>query len=485
VNKFGCWMYVVCLLIAGATITSPGQTFKTLASFDGPNGSYSIAPLVQGADGNFYGTTDEGGTSGLGTVFKITQSGKLTSLHSFCTQVSCSDGKLPAAALIRGMDGNFYGTTESGGNGLYGGGTIFKITPTGWLTTLYSFCLQTNCPDGDSPNSLVQGFDGNFYGTTYGGGASNWGSVFKMTPQGKLVTLYSFCAESACTDGSSPESGLMQSDDGDFYGTTYGGSNQCSGSANCGTVFKISPSGQLVTLYAFCALPNCADGSQPSGLALGSNGSFYGTTYSGGTCGYGTFFSIGTAGLTTIYSFCAQTFESANPVGTPVQGSDGRFYGTTSGGSGGTGTVFKITPGGDLTTLYTFCSQMGCADGSDPLSGLVQGTNGSFYGTTVQGGNLNCDQPYGCGTIFALSVGLRPFIETEPTFEKVAAKVIILGTSLTGATSVTFNGTAAQFTVISSSEIKTTVPVGATTGKVEVVTPQGTLLSNVNFRVLP
>ena len=170
--------------------------------------------------------------------------------------------------------------------------------------------------------------------------------------------------------------------------------------------------------------------------------------------------------------------DGADPIGGLVQAADGNFYGTASGGGGeNVGTVFEITSGGTLTMLYSFCSVTNCTDGNGPHAGLVQATDGNFYGTTYAGGTP------GEGTVFSLSKGLGPFVETHPTSGKVGAKVRILGTDLTGATSVTFNGTAATFTVVSKSEITTTVPTGATTGKVKVVTPSRTLSSNVPFRV--
>ena len=183
--------------------------------------------------------------------------------------------------------------------------------------------------------------------------------------------------------------------------------------------------------------------------------------------------------LTTLYSFCSQTdcTDGVGPVAGLVQTTNGDLYGTTSGSPDCCGTVFKITQSGMLTTLYSFCSQSGCADGLAPDAGLVQATNGDLYGTT-NGGGANND-----GTVFSLSVGLGPFVETLPTSGSAGAAVKILGTNLTGATSVSFNGVGAVFEVVSSSEITATVPTGATTGSVQVVTPNGTLSSNVPFRV--
>ena len=355
------------------------------------------------------------------------------------------------------------------------------------FTTLFSF----NYTDGAySEAELVQATNGNLYGTTGGGGANgNYGTVFKITPSGTLTTLYSFCSQSGCTDGSNPYAGVVQATNGDFYGTTgYGGAN-CA-PTGCGTIFKMTPSGTLTTLYSFCSQSGCTDGEYPFGaLVQATNGNLYGTTRFGGANGnYGTVFKITPGGtLTTLYSFCSQSgcTDGYFPNTPLVQATNGDLYGTTYGGgaNGNYGTVFKIAPGGTLTTLYSFCSQSGCTDGDSSLAGLVQDTNGDLYGTTWEGGanDVGCSQ--GCGTVFRLSVGLGPFVETRPTSGKVGKFVEILGSDLTGATRVTFNGTAAKFTVVSPSLITTTVPTGATTGKVRVVTPSGTLSSNVPFRV--
>jgi uncharacterized repeat protein (TIGR03803 family) len=233
-------------------------------------------------------------------------------------------------------------------------------------------------------------------------------------------------------------------------------------------------------------------------LVQASNGNIYGTTSSAGANGFGTIFEIATAGalrFKTLYNFCSQSNcadgQNGGNVSQPalIQATDGNLYGTTPYGgnttsgvnSNGWGTIFKITPTGALTTLYTFCQVSGCPDGGEPYGGLVQDTNGTFYGTTTVGG---ANSP-GDGTVYSFSVGLGPFVETRPTSGKVGAAIKILGTSLKGATSVTFNGTAAAFSVVSSSEITTTVPTGATTGTVQVTTSNGTLSSNVNFRVIP
>ncbi len=478
------------------------QTFKTLHSFDGTDGANPGAVLVQAANGELYGTTYRGGTNGgcslsgaCGTVFKMTPGGALTTLYSFCAQSVCTDGYYPGAGLVQATNGELYGTTGAGGAYAYegnGGGTIFKITSSGTLTTPYSFCARSECEDGDDPSAgLVQAANGDLYGTTTNGGANKnsdapygGGTVFKITPGGAFTTPYSFCSLSVCTDGEIPYAGLVQAANGDLYGTTIGGGANCLSLGGCGTIFKMTPSGTLTTLYSFCAQSGCPDGQQPqAGLVQASNGFLYGTTTFGGIYGEGTVFKITPSGsLTTIYSFCAQSGcpDGDQPYPGLIQATDGNLYGTTPGGGANSGgTVFKITPSGTLTTLYSFCAQSGCADGQSPTATLVQATNGYLYGTT-SGGGANGD-----GTVFALSTGQAPFVETRPTIGVVGKVVTIVGYKLTGATSVTFNGTPAAFTVEASTAILTRVPAGATSGKVQVITPNGTLTSNVSFEVAP
>jgi uncharacterized repeat protein (TIGR03803 family) len=459
------WLYGSASVLA--------QTITTLESFDGTDGRLSFAGLVQATNGNLYGTTYYGGAKNSGEVFEITPGGTLTMLHSFCSKSGCTDGEYTYAVPIQGTDGNFYGTTYLGGSKELG--TVFKITPSGALTTLHTF----DGTDGSQPLAgLVEAANGDFYGTTYMGGSKGKGEVFKITPSGAFTTLHSFCSLSGCTDGENPFAGLILGVDGNLYGTTFGGGT----AKGFGTVFKITPSGTLTTLHSFCTQSGCPDGQFPqTGLVQATNGNLFGTTVSGGAYGDGTIFEITTSGtLTTLYSVCSQSNcpDGNYLIAGLIQATDGNLYGIMDvGGANGSGTIFKITLSGALTTLYNFCSQSGCPDGQYPGGGLVQGTDGNLYGTTDDGG------ANGEGTIFSLSVGLGPFVETQPNAAKVGAAVKILGTDLTGASSVNFNGTAASFTVVSSSEITTNVPAGATTGEVKVVTPSGTLLSNVPFRV--
>src|SRR5258706_2209558 len=449
-----CVGLLLLLIIPGL---AHAQTFTTLANFSGSNGSSPLfAPLIQGLDGNLYGTASAGGAHSQGTVFKVTPAGTLTTLYSFCATSKCTDGSAPYAGLMLATDGNFYGTTESGGAG--GAGTVFKITQRGTLTTLHSF----NIHDGSNPYAtLVQGTDGNFYGTTQSGGAHLLGTVFKITPGGILTTLHSFNS----TDGSSPEAALVQSVDGNFYCTTYNG-----GTEGYGTIFKITSAGTLTTLHVF------DDGTEgraiTAGLVQTSDGNFYGSTTLGGPNGYGAVYTTTPTGtVTVLHSFNATDGATPNAL---VLSTDGNLYGTTiSGGTNIDGTVFEVTPQGALSTLHTFAG----SDGADSFAGLVQATNGKFYGTTRVGGSKND------GTVFRLDVGLGRVVKTVPTAGKVGLKVKILGTSLTCATSVRFNRVEAAFTVLSASQITTTVPTGAATGTVQVITPSGTLLSNVAFQV--
>jgi uncharacterized repeat protein (TIGR03803 family) len=279
---------------------------------------------------------------------------------------------------------------------------------------------------------MVEGANGKFYGTTSQGGGSTacadgCGTIFTITSQSKFTTLHDF----EKTDGWLIFSALIQGPGEDLYGTSAGG-----GAAGWGTVFKMTPAGALTTVYNFCSETNCTDGGEPAGgFVLGTDGNFYGTTANGGT-----------------NSACAY----------------------------GCGTIFKITPAGAFQSLYSF----DYTHGWNPIGPIVQATNGSFFGTTCDNGcsgATNCAS--GCGTVFRLSDGLAPFVTTVPTAGAAETAVTILGSDLTGATSVSFNGTSAAFRIVSATEITTSVPTGATTGKVEVVIPGSTLVSNRIFQV--
>jgi uncharacterized repeat protein (TIGR03803 family) len=456
------------------SIASRAQTFTSLISFNRTNGAIpAFGALIQGIDGNLYGATSEGGANAGGTLFKITGNGQLTTFYSFCAQTNCADGAGPMGGLVQAPSGDFYGTNYAAGT--FSDGTVFKITPNGELTTLHTF----DGFDGALPNdTLVLATDGNLYGTTDTNGSHDRGTVFKLTPTGVLTTLHNFSGDPPAgmpsTDGSNPF-GLIQAASGEFYGLAGGGLFED------GVVFEIDAAGHGVSLHSF----DGTDGVNPvNELVQATDGNFYGITSAGGLNGVpgcpgegglggGTILKITPGGvLTTLYSFAGS--DGANPLGGLVQATDGNFYGTTvCGGLNNDGTVFKITSNGELTTLHSFAG----SDGSLPFGTLVQATDGDFYGTTSQGGASND------GKVFKLSGGLGAFVKTLPASGRVGAGVRILGTDLTGATAVTFNGIPSAFTVLSPSEITTTVPAGAITGTVQVVTPSATLSSSMPFVV--
>jgi uncharacterized repeat protein (TIGR03803 family) len=386
-----------------------GQTFSSLYSFPGgADGAYSYVRLVRDSTGNLYGTTWYGGAFGDGTVFELTSSGKETVLYSF---TSADQNALVApSALIRDAAGNLYGTTQTGGDlscsGGSGCGLVFKLDSSGKETVLYSF---SGGVDGGLPvSSLVRDAAGNLYGTAETGGdltcaaGSGCGVVFKVDSAGKETVLYSFSGK---TDGETPKAAVVRDTAGNLYGTTLSGGNlsqKCAGGTGCGTVFKLTPSGKETVLYSF---KGGADGQSPSGVIRDAAGNFYGTTFYGGTFGGGTVFKLNSSGKKTLlYSFPAGEFVPVTPSGV-IRDAAGNLYGTTvyggdfncSGGLG-CGTVFKVDATGKETVLYTFA---GSTDGAEP-SGLIQDKAGNLYGTTVYGGDLNCDRGLGCGTVFKI-----------------------------------------------------------------------------------
>ncbi len=367
-------------IMGAANVTSVNvgcvPNFTLLYSFAGgsSDGAGPYHSLIQASDGDFYGTTLTGGTGNGGTVFRITPSGTESILYSFTSS--------PYSGLIQGSDGNFYGTSANGG--VNGRGTLFAITPSGTQSVLYSF------PAGGSDpyTGLIQASDGNFYGTTGAGGASDDGTVFKVTPGGTATVLHAF-PKVGSSDGQTPYAGLIQGGDGNFYGTTYFG-----GSNGFGTVFKVTPGGTETVLYSFAG---GSDGENPyAGVIQGSDGNFYGTTYQGGRNGLGTIFKMTPSGLETVlYAFTGGSADGANPEAGVIQGSDGYFYGATYlGGASNLGTVFQLTSSGAETILHAFSGN----DGANPWANLVQGSDGSFYGSTTAGGAS------GHGTFFKVAV---------------------------------------------------------------------------------
>ncbi len=366
----------------------------------------------------------------------------------------------PLSGLTLGTDGNFYGATYYGGtNPFYG--TIFKIAPDGTLTTLHSFKGGNGGKYPVAPP--IQGTDGNFYGTTSEDGFNGVGTVYRITPAGNLKTLYQLSESS----GGEIHAPFVEGTDGNFYVATNSG-----GEKGLGTVFKITPKGKL-TLLQSLGKTKGYDVSGP--LVQGNDGNFYGTAVVGGTARHGTVFRIGPRGkFTVMHNFSDD--EAVLPIGGLVQATDGNFYGTTDGNQ--SGTIYQITPDGAFSVLHRFYHPAG----AQPEVTLLQNTNGTFYGDTNEGGKgcLN-----GCGVFYSFDMALGQFVSLVPLSGKVGNTVGILGQALTGTTAVLFNGSAATFTVESDTYLTAIVPTGASTGSVTVTTRSGTLISNKQFRVAP
>ena len=412
---------VVLLVVAGRASLAEADTVTNLYSFAGPpDGAGPQASLTEGFDGDFYGTTRNGGTTNEGTVFRISSGGSYDRLYSF--GVLPNDGTTPHL-LMQGSDTNFYGTAYEGG--AKNDGAIFRISPDGAYTNLYSFAGYPS--DGANPRGqLAEDDEGNFYGTAEYGGASTDGIVFRISPSGLETNLYSFAGFPK--DGALPLGGLVRGSDGNFYGTTFDG-----GISTVGTVFRISPEGNYTNLYSFGNSPN--DGQYPeAGLMLASDGNFYGTTTAGGTSSNGTVFRISPEGdYVALYSFAgpyAHPADGATPDAELVEGADTNLYGTTSyGGTHGYGTVFQISLNGRETNLHSFAGSSATPpDGQYPQSGLVQGRDGRFYGTTFNGGANNQ------GAVFMLDISQSGGTVENCTFTLSATNLAL--TDLGGARSV-------------------------------------------------
>jgi uncharacterized repeat protein (TIGR03803 family) len=480
------WRVSAVVVFCGATIISQGQTFTSLANLTPTTGERPGA-LVQGTDGNLYGAANDYGAYGGGTFFQVTPSGTVTPLYNFCfnDNPGCPDGAGPLGAVALGVDSNFYGTTEGS---FFGGevATIYKITTAGSLTTLHTFCMGT-CSDGNYPTSgLSLAWNGDFYGISNPPEDSSAydNLVYKISSSGTFTTLFTVCPNQTCPTDAGPYGTFLQASGGYLIAPGPGGTN------GIGAIYRMTPAGIPTVIYSFCADGTCHDGEGPNTpLVQTAGGSLIGTNVYGGAganCtiseGCGTAFRVLSGSLTKLHDFCS--WENCTDGGTPnalIQATDGNFYGTTSvgGASKGYGTIFKLTPSGQYTVIHRF----DLTDGANPAAALVQATDGNLYGTTSNGGTDSEGDEV--GTIFRVSLGLPPFVKTVQNAALVGGSVIILGNNLTGSTGVTFNGRAALFSVTSDTEITATVPAGATTGPIQVITPSATLSSNVAFVVRP
>ena len=394
------WLCALVLLLPAGRMSA--VTLTTLYDFP-VNLSYGRSypnALVQGADGNFYGTNLYGGPHGTGNAFKLTPAGVVTQLHAFSgwdIHNDNVDGALPQG-LTFGGDGNLYGLAYDGGRTATG--TMYKVTPAGALTVLHTFIYPPPDDEGFDPTgALTLASDGNFYGTTLNGGGGG-GTVFEVTPAGVVTVLYPFMNDGS--DGVGPFAGVVDDGNGNLYGTTEAGGDQY-----LGTVFKVTTAGVMTKLHSFGNGDDGTgnvDGSGPqSAIVIGTDGNLYGTTPLGGQYGAGTVFQVTPAGVfTTLHSFNPANGDGDGPAAGLLLAKDGFLYGTTEfGGANGTGTVFRITTAGVETVLYSFSatdSNDTNTDGAGAVASLIQGTDGNFYGTTYDGG------ANGYGTVFAFRV---------------------------------------------------------------------------------
>jgi uncharacterized repeat protein (TIGR03803 family) len=373
------------VLAVGVVTTqlAQAQTFTVLHNFTGSSdGGNPYAGMAPDAVGNFYSTTSGGGSSGKGVVFKRSKGGAETVLYNF---TGGNDGGEPLAGLIRDAAGNLYGTTfASGGSGY---GVAFKLSKSGTETVLHSFAGGTS--DGAHPwGSLIQDDKGNLYGTTFGGGTANWGTVFKISKSGVETVLHSFVGGS--TDGEFPYyTNLLMDAKGNLYGITAQG-----GAANAGAVYRLNKSGKLTVLHSF--MGGTKDGCFPYGTpAMDTKGNFYGTTYKCGSSGAGVVWKLGAKGVETVlHNFTNTSSDGAYPYAGVILDATGNFYGATAyGGASGDGTIYKLAMKGKLTLLHSFTG----ADGESPIGGLIRDAKGNFYGTAYEGGG------YLYGTLWKLT----------------------------------------------------------------------------------
>jgi uncharacterized repeat protein (TIGR03803 family) len=457
------WYLFGTVLWLSISLGLQAQTYTDLYNCytDTCNFSYP-ALLAQGRNGNLYGTTSIGGTHNLGTVFTITPSGTLATLYSFDT----TTGANPSSGLTLGLDGSFYGTTEFGGT--YHAGTIFKITPEGTLTTLHSFAGDIT--DGAWPfTAPVQGDDGYLYGVTeVNRVAAGWTGIgYRISSTGAYKIL-----SSSLPGSPNPFwAPLIQAIDGNFYSTTYNG-----GVNNSGTIFRMSRTGAVKIIYNF---DTTHGGWGYAPLVQDDAGYLYGTEDQGGSLGGGVVFKVTIGGkLTVLHNFVHQdSTDGSSPVAGLVLASNGKFYGSTyRGNPNNWGVLFSVTRTGAYTSLYNFDG----THGGEVEATAMQHTNGKMYGLAQWGGPY-----YDGGVVYSFDVGLEPFVSMLTKSGKVGDVVQILGQGFTRTSKVTFGVGAANYSVISDTFMTAIVPSSGTTGPVIVTTASGTLVSNRKFRVLP
>ncbi len=473
-SKFNRLLAVSVLALAGlVAVSASAQTYTTLYTWPGDTrndtGIGLAGIMTQGRDGNIYGTIGDDNSNAAGSAFKMTPSGTFTRIYSFCSLAKCADGSQPWGGLNLGMDGNLYGTTMWGGS--LNSGSVFKLTPAGALTTVWNF---DNGADGGAPwYPLLPGLDGSFYGvsnTQYGG---DYGAFFRLIPTATPPYKESVPIDFNYTNGNDPNL-PTQGTDGNFYGSTFSG-----GSKGLGLAYRTTAAGVITIFHNFTGYPS--DGTYPIGaMVQGNDGAYYGVTWEGGSSNLGTVFKVTSNGTyTLLHNFVGRPGDGAYPRSGLILGSDGNFYGTTlNGGTANDGTIYKVTTSGQVTILYSLCSQTNCADGFSPVVPLLQHTNGKFYGST-SGNSL------GGSYFYSLDLGLAPFVKIVNWAGKVGTTVQLLGQGFTGTTGVSFDRVPATFKNVSDTYMTVTVPTGALTGTMTVTTFTGSMASNRAFLVTP
>jgi uncharacterized repeat protein (TIGR03803 family) len=364
-----------------ATQFSHAQIYSALYNFGGAaDGGDPYAGVIRDSSGNLYGTVGYGGTAYAGGVYKVDSLGNETMLYSF---TGGADGNFPVAPLVRDNSGNLYGTTAQGGS--VGAGVVFKVDPSGNETVLHNF---TGGSDGVNPSGgLTLDPAGNLYGTASQGGNFNAGILFKLTPAGKEIILHTFTGGN---DGKYPSSTSVLIDaNKNIYGVTQEG-----GTTGHGNVYKLTNTGQFITLYSFAG--GTADGCNVLGTPFrDKSGNIYGITSSCGANGLGTVWRLTAGGKETVlHSFAGGTSDGEYPLAGVVEDSSGNLYGCTeTGGSAGLGTVYTVNQKGKFKLLHNFAGP----DGEFPYGGFVLDSTGTLYGTTQNGGSL------GYGTVWQLT----------------------------------------------------------------------------------
>ena len=402
-----CLLLFPAVSVADPTVlySFSAPEFPNASPLTNSEGLGPASRLVLGSDGYLYGTTRHGGANGAGSIFRMTTTGSLSDLYSFLAATNYSGAvnfDLGPNDLMLATNGNFYGTTQRGGSNF--SGTIFEFSPSGSFVNLHIFPAVTSntldqqtSADGATPvGALCQGGDGSFYGATRYGGSNGAGTIFRLTPAGAFTGLYSFSkagAGSVATNGAVPNA-LVLGSDGAFYGTTQQG-----GLANAGTFFKFTVAGSFTQIYSFNGNAPSSNAITPNGaLVQGTNGNFYGTSAYGGSQGGGSIFEItNTNAITLLHSF---PLLNAGAGAALTLGPDGNFYGTTAtNGLNGNGTLFRMTPAGGFGT-YSFGildTNSENAGGANPSAALASDSAGNLYGTCTAGGTN------GSGVIFQIS----------------------------------------------------------------------------------